>query len=107
MLRTLAALVLLTSTACDRSAEQAPADDDPVVQVADEDPAMNRAIADARAKVAVFEQALAAAEAGRQYSVKKPFPRPGGGHEHMWLVDVKVVDGGFEGRLDNDPKMVD
>ncbi len=40
---------------------------------------------------------------GKTYAVKKPFEHANG-VEHMWLVDVKVVDTGFEGLLDNDPR---
>ena len=68
-----------------------------------DDAGMNRAIEEARRHVQVFERELAAPQAGRRYSVKKAFPTADG-MEHMWLVDVKVVGGGFEGVLDNDPR---
>lgn len=80
---------------------------DNVVDVAGDDAAMNAAIAEARGHLAVFEAALAKAEPRQTFAVKKPFPVRGGGQEHMWLIDVRPVEGGFEGALDNDPEGVE
>ena len=80
--------------------------DDGIVEVPSEDATMNAAIADARAHLAVFEAELAAPHPDRRYVIKKGFPTPSGGHEHMWLGDVRAVEGGFEGRLDNEPRDV-
>lgn len=77
-----------------------------VVDVRDGDQAMEHAIADAVAHLGVFEAELAKAEPGKRYAIKKGFPRPGGGNEHMWVGDVKAVDGGFAGVLGNEPRDV-
>ncbi len=92
-----------TAAAIDKIGEVAKADK--IVDVEGDDDAMNAAVAGARAHVDVFAEALAAPAPGRTFSGKKPFPfGKANASEHMWLVDVKAVDGGFEGRLDNEPR---
>lgn len=111
MLRPLSPVLLAVwwCLACSRGGEEKSRRDDsvdPVINYEADDPAMNKAIADARAHLSVFDAELARRAPGKQFSVKKPFPKADGGNEHMWLIDVKAIDGGFDGRLDNDPESV-
>jgi uncharacterized protein YegJ (DUF2314 family) len=110
MFRTISLLVivLVVALGCERKGSPKPAPapfEDKVIDVKDDDPAMNQAIAEARAHLLVFEEQLALRKPGQVCSVKKPFAR-GESAEHMWLTDVKVIEDGFEGRLDSDPRDV-
>ena len=93
----LLAALFLFACDCDR-------EDGNIVYTPSDDRTMNNAISDARAHLHVFEAELSRAEPSKTFSLKKPFPVSNGSVEHMWLIDVAAVDGGFEGRLDNEPR---
>lgn len=79
---------------------------DGVVQVDENDAAMNAAITKARATVNQFSQALNRPKPNqRGFSVKKAFNQSGK-IEHMWLNDVEFDGKQFVGFLANDPRSV-
>lgn len=96
------ALLAVFAGACEKK-KQEPVKDS-VVEVEAEDAAINEAMAEARAHLDVFEAALEKGEAGKSFDIKAAFPTPDGGEEHMWLVGVEAVEGGFAGKLDNQPQ---
>lgn len=100
-------LVLLVAVGggCGRAEVDVSIDDQNVATLAGDDAAMNEAIAQARAHLGVFERELADAKPGRVFLVKKRFA-VGDAAEHIWVVGVKKVEGGFEGEIDNDPVAV-
>ena len=65
---------------------------------------MDAAIAEAKANLDQFDAALRAGLLeSSSFFVKKGFAYGEDGREFMWLVDVRVTDGGFEGKVDNVP----
>lgn len=98
-----ATLVLVGTIACDQKNDDERLKDS-VVEVEAGDDAVNRAMERARAHLDVFEAALERAEPGKSFDIKAGFPTPDGGQEHMWLVEVEAIEGGFEGKLDNQPQ---
>ena len=73
------------------------------VHVKEDDAAMNAAIAQAKATFPRFVSALRSPKpSDRDFGVKKPYATPSGGHEHMWIEDVKESNGAFEGIIAND-----
>jgi uncharacterized protein YegJ (DUF2314 family) len=71
--------------------------------VSADDPAMNAAIAKAKATVGDFVQAFHAQKPGTsKYCVKKPFPTPNGGVEHMWITVTDEHNGILKGIVDSD-----
>lgn len=91
---------------CDRRDSKAGSASDPVIDVADNDPAMLHAIKRAHETAKVFLAELA--KPPREdvtFLVKKPF-HDGSQVEHMWLTDVTYDGKVFRGKLDNDPGMV-
>lgn len=77
--------------------------DDPVVNNFDGDE-MEAAITEARESIDTFTEALAA-KSGSGFAVKAPIT-DSNGTEHFWLVDVRIEDGVFSGRINNDPGIV-
>lgn len=71
--------------------------------VASDDEAMNHAVETAKATVQTFVAAYEAKRPGTsQFTVKKPFPTPGGGKEHMWIEVTALQDGQVTGLVAND-----
>jgi len=67
------------------------------------DPAMNAAIDKAKASVGEFLSAFRAQRPGTsEFYVKKPYPTPSGGVEHMWIVVLSEQNGELKGRIAND-----
>ena len=71
--------------------------------VADDDAAMNAAIAKAKATSADFVAAFHAQKAGtHEFSVKKPYPTPSGSQEHMWIAVTDENNGVLKGIVANE-----
>jgi uncharacterized protein YegJ (DUF2314 family) len=95
---TLAALSLLFVSACSRNKEG-----NNYTQVDSNDAAMNAAIARAKATSGDFIRAFHEQKAGtKNYCVKKPFPTPDGGAEHMWIEVLSETNGVISGVVAND-----
>lgn len=75
-----------------------------IVQVADDDPVMTKAIADARASVSDFIAVLESPQPGRQGMAVKVKFEEGDVSEHIWLSQVTHADGVFTGTIDNVPE---
>ena len=81
-------------------------DRSPVIDVQSGNPEMNAAIAKARATLPAFWAAYDAPKSSEDgYSLKVRFPKPGSGHEHIWMADVKKIgDGRYSGKFANVPR---
>jgi uncharacterized protein YegJ (DUF2314 family) len=91
-------LTFLTVPGCSRHAKG-----DRTLDVSADDPAMNAAIAKAKATSADFVRALHERKPGTtEFFVKKPYPTPGGGSEHMWIEVSDEKDGVLTGTIAND-----
>ena len=79
---------------------------DPIVQFSDEDAAMNAAIASARATYPQFLAAFNAAPArdAENYMVKVGMVASGGGHEHIWVSNLRREGERLFGQLANEPQ---
>ena len=99
-------LLLVAAAAASPSfAQRVPAPSPPVVEVAAEDVAMERAVAAAKASLPVFVARLRSPRAGDgSFAVKVAVPRADGGAEHVWLGRVAVGADSLRGTLDNDPE---
>jgi uncharacterized protein YegJ (DUF2314 family) len=96
---TITALCLVLMSGCGKS-------NDPVVMVDEQDPAMNAAIAKARATAAEFIDKLKGNDPQcSSFGVKKQFTDEHG-TEHFWLIDVSYDGKQFHGVVDNDPEIV-
>jgi len=73
-----------------------------VVHVSDSDPAMNNAMAQARATVDQFADALRNPGKRSDFSLKAKFTE-GSATEHMWVNDVRPEGDSFKGKVGNDP----
>lgn len=98
LLVALASLALLTQPALAQ-------DGDKIVQFSAEDAAMNAAIEEARATLPQFfaEFATAPAQQRDAFLVKVGMPAEGGGHEHIWVSNLRREDGQLVGALANEP----
>lgn len=76
--------------------------DSAVLHTATEDPRMNEAMARARETIQVILPKLATVEGQLPVSVKANI-KSEGHSEHVWISNVKLVDGKFTGPLDNNP----
>jgi uncharacterized protein YegJ (DUF2314 family) len=79
------------------------AEDLPVVKMDADDPEMNAAIERAKASLDTFAARLKTAKPGEQFMVKAAMPASDGSTEHIWVDHLKLVDGGFVGKLANEP----
>jgi uncharacterized protein YegJ (DUF2314 family) len=94
----LLALTLLVIAGCSRSKEG-----DNYSGVSADDPAMNAAIAKAKATSAEFIRAFHEQKAGTtDFYVKKPYPTPSGSKEHMWISVSAEKDGVLTGTIANE-----
>lgn len=85
---------------------QAMSGENPLMNVAPDNDAMNAAIARARAEVGRFVARLARPEAGdANFAIKAPL-RSGEGSEHVWINEVRVEGDDFVGLIANDPQHV-
>lgn len=75
------------------------------VQIDDDDPEMNAAMAEARATLPQFVAALESKAEGNQYLLKARFAE-GKDAEHLWLSDITHQDGIFAGKLSNAPMVL-
>jgi uncharacterized protein YegJ (DUF2314 family) len=95
----LTAFILVTFSGCSRQNKEA----ENYTHVDSDDAAMNAAIAKAKATSADFIRAFHEQKPGTtNFSVKKPYPVPGGGQEHMWIDVLSENNGVIEGQIDND-----
>jgi len=93
-----AALLLIAATGCSRNKEGNNYQD-----VSANDPAMNAAIAKARATTNDFVKAFhAPTPQMKDFLVKKPYPTPNGEQEHMWIVVSEEKDGVLRGMVANE-----
>lgn len=68
-----------------------------------DDAAMNAAIAQAKATAGDFVRAFHEQKPGtRDYDVKKPYPTPSGGMEHMWISVEAETNGVIHGVVVNE-----
>lgn len=89
------AVVLLVG--CSRSG-----DTENYVHVADDDKEMEAAVAKAVATTNDFMTAFRAQKPGtKNFCLKKPYPTPDGGSEHMWIEISAEGDGVFKGTVAN------
>jgi uncharacterized protein YegJ (DUF2314 family) len=77
-----------------------------VVQVSDDDNAMNRAMDEARATVDQFVTALNAPQPTQKSFSVKLLVTDGQHSEHMWVPPVRYEQGKFFGQLNNVPDLV-
>jgi uncharacterized protein YegJ (DUF2314 family) len=71
--------------------------------VEDDDKAMEAAVTKAMATTNDFVTAFRAHEPGtKNFCLKKPYPTPGGSHEHMWIEITNEDDGIFAGTVANE-----
>jgi len=87
-------------------AGQAKRDEDEVVLVGTNDPAMVAAIRTARASLDQFLATAAAPPPGTSEFKLKVMVRDGGSTEHFWVSPFRVTPAGFEGTLANAPRVV-
>jgi uncharacterized protein YegJ (DUF2314 family) len=101
MKRLLVALASLALLAQPALAQQG----DEVVQFNAEDQAMDAAIAEARRTLPQFfgEFNTAPAQSRGAFLVKVGMPVEGGGHEHIWVSDLRRENGQLVGALANEP----
>jgi len=98
LLTMIAAISLLAAGGCSRSREGGN-----YVQVTADDAAMNAAIAKAKASADDFLQAFHAQRPGtKNFHVKKPYPTPSGGVEHIWIEVLGETNGILEGVVANE-----
>ena len=68
-----------------------------------EDPAFVQAIAKAKASSGDFLRAFREKPEGtKAFFVKKPYPTPTGGTEHMWIAVLEETNGTLKGKISND-----
>ena len=68
-----------------------------------EDPSMNTAIDQAKKTITEFDQALKSNNPSyTDFAIKKRYKTADGGGEHMWIAGVKIVNGNYEGFVNND-----
>src|SRR5262245_25201019 len=81
-------------------------DRSPVIDVSSGNPEMNAAIAKARGTLPAFWASYDAPKPSETgHSLKARFPKPGSGHEHIWMADVKKIgDGRYSGKFANVPR---
>lgn len=99
--------LLLALASCKRSATAGHTPEregePPVIEVADDDAEMTKAIQDARSTVDVFVKHLQDPGPDQTYfSIKGQF-KEGDKSEHMWLSEVSFKDGEFHGKIGNEP----
>jgi uncharacterized protein YegJ (DUF2314 family) len=83
------------------------AGNDPIVEVANNDPEMIAAIEDARNTLYFFLENFQSPKPNQTYfSIKARFPYGADSHEHMWIDDLIFSGQEFSGILGNDPRYV-
>jgi uncharacterized protein YegJ (DUF2314 family) len=98
LLQVLVAAAFCVLAGCSRSKEG-----DNYTHVQSADVAMNAAIDKAKSTVGQFLSAFREQKAGtRDFFVKKPYPTPSGGHEHMWIAVLEEKEGVLRGRVANE-----
>jgi uncharacterized protein YegJ (DUF2314 family) len=100
VLRSLIAALVLVAAPTALSAQPETTDRDDVVSVAQSDPEMNAAIAEAKRTLPEFLKVVAKPPPGVSAIT---FKYPLGGWEHIWVTDVQQRGGKLIGRLDNEP----
>lgn len=65
---------------------------------------IDKAIAEAKSKLGDFVQVMESrSEHATGFSIKKGFKADNGETEYIWVEDVKIVEGGFEGKIGKKP----
>lgn len=98
-------LLQLIVIACNNPASKQ-AKGDPTITVEFDDSSMNQAISLARVTLPNFKKALTKDPAANQFSLKLKYSTPNGGHEHIWISQVKIKDGQMNGVIDNAPNNI-
>ncbi|MCL4694588.1 MAG: DUF2314 domain-containing protein [Candidatus Hydrogenedentes bacterium] len=81
-------------------------DRDRTIGVTEDDPAMNAAIAEARATLGEFVARMENPEPGdSDFAIKVAITDPNG-TEHFWANNVEVIGPGFTATINNDPNIV-
>jgi len=94
----LAALSFVVFSGCSKNKEGGN-----FTSVSKDDQAMNDAIAKAKATSGEFIKAFHEQNGeNSDFYVKKPYPTPSGGHEHMWIEVSGETNGILTGRIAND-----
>jgi len=97
-LMTVLTVAVFVVAGCSRSKEG-----DNYAPVAAEDAAMNTAIEKAKATAGDFVRAFHARQPGTaDFFVKKPYPTPAGGQEHMWIEVTDEQSGVLQGTVANE-----
>jgi uncharacterized protein YegJ (DUF2314 family) len=76
-----------------------------IIGVKDDDPGMAAAVAEAKATLVEFEDALKKPAGRDGFALKKKFEE-NDQVEWMWVCDLKAVAGGFEGALNSEPEVI-
>ena len=99
----LGAAIYLMDAAQERARAQ---DHSPIIDVANGDPEMAAAIGKARATLPAFWASYAAPKASEDgFSLKVRFATGGSRGEHVWMAEVKKLDGGrYSARFANQPR---
>jgi len=72
-------------------------------EVSGEDAEMNSAIANARKTLSQFDDALKSRDDNFDYfSIKKRFPTPNDGGEHIWINQIEFSKDGYKGIVNNE-----
>src|SRR6478736_5715485 len=79
---------------------------DKTIDVADDDPAMNAAIAKARATLPKFWDVFAKPEQGETDFALKVKITDANGTEHFWANEIQKQNGRIMGTIGNDPNLV-
>jgi uncharacterized protein YegJ (DUF2314 family) len=82
---------------------------DPIVQFTDDDVVMNAAIADARRSYPQFLAHFDAAperDRAATFMIKVGLPSSDGGHEHIWVYNLRREAGRLIGDLANEPNLL-
>lgn len=75
-----------------------------IYNLKESDTAINNAIAKANETLNQFETILKNDEQYlNYYSIKQNFPTSNGGGEHIWVGQIKLINGNYSGIIGNDP----
>jgi uncharacterized protein YegJ (DUF2314 family) len=101
-------LVALIAAGCSRESpeEDVKEENPPVLDVRQDDPEMNEAIAQAQGTLTNFLAALAAPKTNQDYFLIKGRFTAGDRVEHIWVADIEFTNKVFRGVLANEPNRI-
>lgn len=74
-----------------------------IYSVTEEDSAMNSAINKAKSTIAEFDEALKSNNSSySSFAIKKRYNTTNDGGEHMWIAEIKIINGNYKGIVNND-----